>query len=120
MIENKLNWPYESILSDVKNSCYWNPNWGIQPEKFEGQQSQVKTLIDTAPKLIPIYLHRYIPDQPSQKNNPIFSVYGTDSVVYGNNLAHYLAREFRLELPEQFYKYLNEITEIEFWSDMDL
>ena len=119
MIEYKMNWPLESILSNIKNSDFWNKYWGNEPEKQEEKAQMITSLIQAAPTLIPFYLHRYIPAYANQKKIPVFSVYGIDTIHYGNNLTHYLAREFGLAVPEEFYKYLNDLIEIPFWSQMD-
>jgi hypothetical protein len=69
-----------------------------------------------APKLIPIYSHRYIPEKPNESGNPILSVYQTDIIYYGANLLEYFENEFRrkgtkLEIDSR-------IKEIEFWSEI--
>ncbi|WP_282628408.1 SMI1/KNR4 family protein [Empedobacter sedimenti] len=119
IIANILRWPLQSILHSVKNSDYWNKHWEDQPTEYQDKAQQISSLINSAPTLIPVYLHRYIPAIPNQKNLPVFSVYGIDIIPYGNNFTHYLAREFNLELPQQFYDYLNEVDEIPFWSNFD-
>lgn len=118
-ILDKLNWPLESILYSVKNSEYWNKYWGTHPKEFDEKALFISSSIASAPELIPIYLHRYIPVIPNQKNLPIFSVYGIDIIPYGRNLPDYLAKEFDLELSSQFYTYLNEMYEVPFWSNFD-
>lgn len=47
-----------------------------------------------APKLIPILGHRYIPEEPHERGNPVFSVYQTDVIYYGADLEDYFRREF--------------------------
>jgi hypothetical protein len=51
-------------------------------------------MLDDAPRLIPIYMHRAIPNEPLETGNPVFSVMQTDVVVYGNNLERYLHNDF--------------------------
>jgi hypothetical protein len=46
------------------------------------------------PVLIPVFSHRYLLASPCEANNPIFSVYQTDIIIYGNNLPDYLWPEF--------------------------
>jgi len=46
-----------------------------------------------APKLIPRVRLRYIPDEPHESGNPIFSVMASDIIHYGANLIHWLERE---------------------------
>ena len=47
-----------------------------------------------APRLIPILSHRYMPDDPPLAGNPVFSVYQTDIIYYGYDLASYFESEF--------------------------
>lgn len=53
-----------------------------------------------APKLIPILSHRYQPGEPHLAGNPGSSVYQTDSIHDGDDLADYLAHEFQVTPPE--------------------
>ena len=46
-----------------------------------------------APKLIPIYTHRYMP-MIDEKNNPIFSIHGVDVICYGTRIDEYFQIEF--------------------------
>jgi hypothetical protein len=70
-------------------------------------------MIAEAPKLIPIYSHRFIPEEPSEAGNPIFSVYQMDIIYYGFDLDDYLRHEFdlpgRKEWPAQ-------VRPIKFWD----
>jgi hypothetical protein len=73
----------------------------------------VTEMIAEAPKLIPIYSHRFIPEEPSEAGNPIFSVYQMDIIYYGFDLDDYLRHEFdlpgRKEWPAQ-------VRPIKFWD----
>jgi len=71
-------------------------------------------VLSHAPKLIPIFGHRYLPATPSQAGNPIFSVYQSDVIHYGADLADYLDRE------ENGWESLPwpEVREIDFWSEL--
>ena len=46
------------------------------------------------PMLIPIYSHRFLPGAPSPAGSPVFSVYQTDVIYCGSDLAAYVAAEF--------------------------
>jgi hypothetical protein len=54
-------------------------------------------LVEAAPRLIPIFGHRIMPDEPHLQGNPVFSVHQTDIIVYGPDLETYLRSEFHLE-----------------------
>ncbi|AWH89485.1 SMI1/KNR4 family protein [Limnobaculum parvum] len=115
-IEQRINWPLEGMLFDVENNSYWEHSWGERPESVEAIQVIVSQHFHSYPKLIPIYSHRYIPATPDETGNPIFSVYQTDIIYYGYDLASYFAHEFSFSLPEHF-ETSAEPKYIEFWGD---
>ncbi len=71
---------------DIENNGFWLEAWGPKPEVLSDQLRIAKEHYDQAPKLIPIFSHRYIPATPSEIGNPIFSVYQTDIIYYGYDL----------------------------------
>jgi len=89
-----LQWPLEGILFDIEHNDFWLPEWGLRPTQLAGAFDRVHGLIRSAPKLIPIYRHRMIPDEPNCSGNPVFSVHQTDIICYGANLRDYVEREF--------------------------
>jgi hypothetical protein len=46
-----------------------------------------------APRLIPLDGHRYLPETPHERGNPVFSVYQSDVIYYGADLADWVRRE---------------------------
>ncbi|MCI0491164.1 MAG: SMI1/KNR4 family protein [Blastocatellia bacterium] len=115
-IANRLLWPYEGICFDIENSSFWLEEWGQQPESLDEAFATAKKAVESAPALIPIYIHRYIPDRPNEVGNPVFSVYQTDIIYYGSDLADYLENEFRYYFDRSEYSLTGEIKHIEFWS----
>ena len=93
-IQDRLDWPYEGICFDIENNFFWLDEWGERPASLEDAFVVAKNFVDKAPKLIPIFSHRYIPDAPNEIGNPVFSVYQTDIIIYGNDLESYLKIEF--------------------------
>ena len=65
-----LDLPYSGIIFDVENNDFWLPEWGDRPADSVQTEQVVRNLVDNAPKLIPIYAHRMIPDCPSTSGNP--------------------------------------------------
>lgn len=116
-IEQSLARPLEGTLFDVKMNSFWMRIWGNIPEDFESQKKLVTKYFSTVPKLIPIYGHRYISEEPNETRNPVFSVYQTDIIYYGKDLIDYLCNEFRLEIPEYFGR-VEKPTPIRFWDKM--
>jgi hypothetical protein len=122
-IRERLNHPYEGICFDVENGI-WLEAWGEKPPILEDRLGKIKQLMNEAPRLIPIYGHRYIPDRPHEEGNPIFSVWQTDIIHCGSDLESYLENEFpyrfgiSLETHTQTPFLKRPAKAIEFWADI--
>lgn len=113
-IRDMLKWPLEGLLFDVENNALWWPEWGDRPATAAGRAEVLAKVVETAPKLIPLVSHRYLAAEPHEAGNPVFSVYQSDVIYYGADLANYFEREFanpRLPLRQP-------IKRIRFWSDL--
>ena len=44
--------------------------------------------------MIPVYSHRYLPAGRGSYGHPVLSMYQTDIIVYGTDLANYIDHEF--------------------------
>jgi hypothetical protein len=44
--------------------------------------------------MIPVYAHRYLPAGRGTHGHPVLSIYQTDIILYGTDLAEYIDREF--------------------------
>ena len=44
--------------------------------------------------MIPVYAHRYLPAGRGTYGHPVLSIYQTDIIIYGTDLADYIDREF--------------------------
>jgi hypothetical protein len=68
------------------------------------------------PSLVPVYGHRYLVADAAYVPSPEFSVYGSDVIVFGDDLLDYVAREHhvppRHESPHRTY--------VPFWSDIGM
>jgi len=112
-----LNWPLEGIKFDIKYNKFWIDSWGEKPKQLSKAYKIASKKIQSAPKLIPIAGHRYIPAVPSKKGNPIFSVYQTDIICYGSNLLEYIQNEYKYYFKKKF-QISEPIRKITFWSDL--
>jgi hypothetical protein len=112
-IREMLAWPLEGLLFDVESGYLWWPEWGKRPETVEARTQVLTDVVSKAPKLIPLFSHRYLPSEPSLAGNPVLSIYQSDMIYYGANLKDYFERELtgsRRPLPQP-------IRRIRFWSD---
>ncbi len=114
-IANRLQWPYGGICFDIEHNVFWPEHWGDRPASFDEACKIAKEAVDAAPTLIPIAGHRYIPDRPHEAGKPVFSVYQTDIIYYGSNLANYLENEFVYHSGRE-HRLEGRIRRIEFWS----
>jgi hypothetical protein len=108
-----MEWPLDGLLFDIERNDFWLVEWGERPQSLDDAFAVAGKAVAEAPTLIQVYGHRYMPDEPQDGSNPVFSVYQTDIIYYGANLLDYLENEFDLGL------LTNEqpaVREIRFWS----
>jgi hypothetical protein len=113
-VREMLAWPMDMLTFDIEHGSWW-ADWGERPDKVEDRKKVLTDALSSAPALIPLYSHRFIPEAPSAAGNPVFSMHGFDTIYYGSNLENYFDREFgdNRETP------LGEIAKrIPFWSDL--
>jgi hypothetical protein len=108
-----LDLPRQGILFDVQHNGFWLAEWGPKPSDFDKAFGIVNELISKAPKLIPIFIHRMMPDEPRKAGNPVFSVHQTDIIHYGFDLLHYLREEFGVA---KWWTPPSEARPIRFWD----
>jgi hypothetical protein len=98
-----LNEPFvEGVLFDVQCNDLWCDEFGEKPEDDDDDNTaavaQAKEwLTSHAPKLIPLFSHRAMCCEPFVVGQPVLSIHQSDVIVYGGNLASYLAKEFGFE-----------------------
>lgn len=87
-IAEKLDWAALRLAFDLKDhTWWWPPPWGSRPadlgEAIRNGQEQLRLV----PPLIPIWGHRFLPAEPREAGNPVFSVWKmVDSIYYGRDL----------------------------------
>lgn len=116
LIRDWLNEPYDGICFDIEHNHFWWKGWGEKPASLQETFAIAKQAIDRAPKLIPIYGHRFVPDHPNFPGNPVYSVVQTDIICYGIDLEAYLQGEFYFRIPQ--YEPPKSERRIAFWSEL--
>jgi hypothetical protein len=114
-IRSMLAWPFDGLLFDVENNDLWWPEWGEKPASPEARAEVLRSVVSRAPKLIPLISHRYLPAEPHESGNPVFSVYQSDVIHYGADLADYFEREFA---GHSHRPWPDQIKRIPFWSEL--
>ena len=97
-IRDRLNWPYRTIFEDVVGANkVWLKSWGkIRPNSDEEKESLFSKWFNQAPKVIPITGHRFVVNDVTDA--PVLSIYGSDIIVYGWSIRHYLLNELKEHL----------------------
>lgn len=115
-LRQRLRIPLDGLLFDVEHNEFWIDDWGPRPEQLVDALELTKRLVAGAPVLIPVYLHRMIPDRPHAAGNPILSVHQTDIIYYGTDLHDYLIREFLASPDAGVWPIPDAICQIQFWD----
>lgn len=102
-IRQRMNIPYQWLRKDIEKGF----SLSIWEEKTIDQ------LFENAPKLIPIFAHRYMPIIEGVDDPPIISTVGRDTIYYGHNLIEYLEIEFSGKTINT-----NKFSYIPFWSEI--
>lgn len=104
-IEYRLDWPYRTIFEDVLGANkVWLESWGMtRPKSDEEKEKLFSEWFNQAPKILPITGHRFVVNDANYY--PVLSIYGSDIIVYGWNMRHYLLNELQehLNLHELVY-----------------
>ncbi|MEU4242186.1 hypothetical protein [Actinoplanes sp. NPDC026619] len=111
-LRERLAWPVEGVIFDVVENNFWYEGWGFRPSEPAAAMAAAKGYLVTAPRMIPVYSHRYLP--AAIGDHPVLSVYQTDVVHYGNDLADWLNREFSLGKPAEHQARAT----VTFWRDL--
>ncbi|KAK1323176.1 hypothetical protein QJS10_CPA02g00021 [Acorus calamus] len=114
--------PFLGISNEVSKGRLWCPSWGPRPEDPEEALKFARDEFESAPKLVPIYRHCYIPSEPRLAGNPVFFIRGGDVRCSGFDLADFFQRgdieigdSSAIEAPAWAATVAREIR---FWSDL--
>ena len=112
-IKKRIQAPLDRLWLDVEKG-FWLPNWGKRPESIDEVSRQFAEISLKAPRLIPIYSHRYMPQCHDAGDIPIISAVGRDIIYYGGNLHEYLQNEFL----DGHFRINKHCKYTPFWSDI--
>jgi hypothetical protein len=93
-LRHSVEWPSEGILFDVAENGFWYEGWGEQPPDMPDRLRVARHQLDQAPKLAPVFGHRYLPTIPNEPGNPVLSCWQTDIIYYGADLLDWFECEF--------------------------
>lgn len=109
-----MEFPIKNICN-LANEVDWCDEWGMEPEDEKIRDNEIRKRTLKAPKLIPVYSHRYMP--LGQFNSyPILSISGVDVIYYGKDLDDYIRIEFGDKKQSELdYKIIQKVP---FWTDL--
>ena len=113
-----LAWPTDGTLFDVEHNDFWLTTWGDKPDDMAIRLRIACKEMRKAPKLIPVFAHRYVSSFPKEAGNPVYSAYQTDIIFYGHDIWDYFEIEFGSKRQSQID--FDSIKHIPFWNDMIL
>jgi hypothetical protein len=94
-LRDRLDWPVSGVLFDVAHNAFWHPSWGPRPASTDEATQTARAHLGQVARMVPVYSHRYLPGGRGSHGHPVLSMYQTDIIVYGTDLADYVAHEFR-------------------------
>ncbi len=112
----RLDWPLDGVIFDVVEAGFWMEGWGPRPPEDSRAERVARASLRGLPPMIPLYGHRYLPSKPCSDDPPVFSIYQTDVIYYGDNLVDYLVREFKVGHPRP--QGITADRRVPFWSDL--
>jgi hypothetical protein len=113
-----LTWPSDGVLFDVEHNRFWYDDWGPRPDDAPAALRTARRMLANVPSMIPVYGHRYLPAGRGTSGHPVLSMWQTDIIYYGLDLADYIDREFGDVRPGQGPKTWNPQATVGFWRDL--
>lgn len=112
MIKSMLELPFKNVKKYISEIFFYEDEYKELNEK--DRNSEIIRRLSRAPKLIPIFAHRYVPIYAND-NPPVLSIHGIDIIYYGINLQDYFNKEFHIgEMVDESIG----VERIPFWSEL--
>lgn len=112
----RLQYPFEGILYNVKNHAMWLKSWGERPDKEAELTEKLTDIYRQSPRLLPLHSHRFLVSDPSLLYNPVLSIWGADTIIYGWTLKTYLINELKYYL--DIWKTVYDEEDRQYYSDL--
>ena len=93
-LRDRLDRPVSGVLYDVAHNAFWDSSWGPRPASTDEAETTARAQLRQVPMMVPVYSHRYLPAGRGSHGHPVLSMYQTDIIVYGTDLANYIDHEF--------------------------
>jgi hypothetical protein len=116
-LRDRLNWPVHGVLFDVEH-WYWHESWGQRPDNRGEALATAKRHLAAVPQMVPVFGHRYLPAGRGTSGHPVLSMYQTDIIFYGLDLADYMRQEFGGPEPDPDTARRTPEATVEFWRSL--
>ncbi|GAA1030355.1 hypothetical protein GCM10009557_22000 [Virgisporangium ochraceum] len=114
-LRDLLDWPVQGVLTDVRAGVYWHDGWGPRPTDAATASATAERMLTRLPPMVPVYGHRFLPGGHGTFAHPVLSIWGTDVIYYGLDLADYIDREFGRTRGDDAWE---PRATAEFWRDL--
>lgn len=109
IIKEYIQWPFNTILSDVLGQPdVWLKSWGQKPDSNQNKKEVFTKWYRDAPLLLPLTAHTFLVSDSNLEKRPVLSVWGADIIISGWSLKAYLISEFALAIGLLEMKYYEE------------
>jgi hypothetical protein len=117
-IRERLQAPIEGVVVAVRDKALWPASWGPRPADPAVAEQTARERLATAPALIPLYGHRYLPAAPEPGGSPVFSIELGAVTIYADDLLNYADIEFGFGDDVTARKPEADLVQITFWSEL--
>lgn len=118
-LRRALAWPVQGVLFDVEYNEFWPAAWGPRPAELPGALGVARARLAELPQLVPVYCHRYLPSGRGTHGHPVLSVWQSDTIFCGVDLADYVTREFSDGCPQTWVEHSAIAVDlVPFWGDL--
>ncbi len=115
-LRERLDWPCEGVVFDVLNNDFWPGSWGSRPRVDAVAEQIARRRLMEVPTMVPLFGHRYLVADPAPIGAPVFSIWQTDVIYYGDDLLDYLAHDFEGKPFDEHPR--TDYPRVPFWSDV--
>jgi hypothetical protein len=116
-VRERLELPVEGVLFDVEHNAVWHDTWGDRPAGRDEALKTARLKLAQAPRLVPVYGHRFLPAGRGTAGHPILSIVQTDIIYYGTDLVDYIHQEFGGPGMDRTDQRWNPNATVAFWRD---
>lgn len=122
-IRNAVEGEFEGLATDVEHYL-WFPSWGQRPESVEERWHAFRKIYESAPRLIPIFGHRFLLSDESGAGSAVLSMHHSDVILHASNLRDFLLTEFTelfgnedLKVTSDMSQAYGRLQKVKFWGE---